>query len=230
MTGTRVGAIVACLMFFIAHNAHAEQWYSWSGGTTTTARAGNAGGQSTVEKVPQNSFLYAINGYEKGDKPCRFNLDGWTGPLPVRVSESFGLCQTTSSWKKAELNKSQRQAVTGLKVCLNKAGTRVKGVKLYSGSPNAQGAFSSSSASATYSRSNCKTWSNKVSCPVGKAAVGVKFFHDGDAVSGMSLVCSSANVSASAPANSGANRRSFAHHGVTELLAQLGSSQQHPPP
>lgn len=203
ITKSEMSKTIVFLSILFSSQAFANDWYVWHGNKTTTALSGNAGTIKTTKLLPNNSFLYSISGYEKSDKPCRFNLDGWYGPQKVRQSTTYPLCSTSSGWKKAELNRTQRKTVRALKVCLNNNGSKVKGVKLYASVPNNQGVFSPNSATAQYQRSNCNNWGATVSCPSGQAAVGVRFESQNGSVRGMRLVCSQSRKNNSAPTNAG---------------------------
>jgi len=137
----------------------------------------------------ENAFLSGMIAYEGGDKPCRFTLTSFFGEENFTLTRSLQLCNATGSQKRIDLDPNRRQAVRRIQVCMNRADTRVKGVRLFGAEPDAQGRFQPVSATVSFHRTNCHHWAPPVSCPGKKVAAGVRFEHDNGAVTGMGLMC-----------------------------------------
>ena len=164
------------------------QTYVPSGSTTPTGLSGMPGSEDITKSIG-NAFMYSLTGYEKADKPCRLSVKGWNSQVVT-----YAGCSNGNYPKIAALAHNENVAVTGIQVCMNNKDTRVKGVKLFGKKPNSAGEFVSGNYSASWTRTNCKTWKQRRNCPTGKAAVGVKLEATNGSVTGIRLLCSGSTV------------------------------------
>jgi len=87
--------------------------------------------------------------------------------------------------------------VTAIQVCLNgkddSAKKKIKGLKLWGSRLKADGTLVADSSPNKKELNNCKEWQDKISCPSGKIATGVKAHYVSDKVgfAGLALHCSS---------------------------------------
>jgi len=106
-------------------------------------------------------------------------------------------CNENGGGKKTLSFTNSDTYIRGVRVCLNNAGTRVKGLRLYGTKlDRATGALNNLAGYEGWSRPNCNTWKTIRYCPAGKVAtrIGIEYRVQqfiGDEVQGLKLICRS---------------------------------------
>lgn len=181
-----------------------------TGAVTTTLISGR-GGVTDIITTPTPDFLYQLRARERGDEPCdnraRFFHERPESPrVPTRIAHyerrSSRKC-ASGEWGNSgsELRASvagggyrhsdgRVRVVAGVRVCMNKQRTRVKGIKVYGASINNDGDVRRDSAyNNQFSRPNCSTWERTRMCPSEQVATGVHFNYSGRSLVGVALEC-----------------------------------------
>lgn len=181
-----------------------------SGDVTTTRVSGRAG---VVELAisPEPDFLVRLRGRERNDDPCQnqaeFFYERALSPrVPTRVSKwntdwthrcGSGLSASRNSQRDAlpagggfRQQDGTLRVIAGVRVCMNRKRTRVKGIRVYGASINNAGSVSRDSLyNGEYRRSRCSSWEPARMCPNGQVATAVQFNYDRTSLVGIALQC-----------------------------------------
>lgn len=167
--------------------------------TTTQLSGGSSGWYTTVGPSGGTDYqaIYEVSMWEDGDSPCRLQMKSRHLNTYVGKNDTFdeSQCNENASSKKTIAFTNSDTYVRGVRVCLNNAGTRVKGLRLYGTKLNrSTGALEHLSGYKGWSRPNCNTWKTIRYCPAGKVAtrIGIEYRAQqfiGDEVQGLKLEC-----------------------------------------
>ncbi|MBL4688329.1 MAG: hypothetical protein JKY37_27325 [Nannocystaceae bacterium] len=180
-------------------------------GAVTTTRVSGRGGFTDIITTPTPDFLFRLRARERSDEPCdnraRFFHERPQSPrVPTRIAHyerrSSRKC-ASGAWGNANSELSavvagggyrhsdgRVRVMAGVRVCMNRQRTRVKGIKVYGASINNDGDVRRDSAySDHFSRSNCHTWERARMCPAQQVATGVHFNYSGRSLVGIALEC-----------------------------------------
>ena len=102
-----------------------------------------------------------------------FVLFSLLGSDPLQVLHTFFVRPLSTAYGLGEL------AVKATPLSPSVPGDEIKGIEVYGATANSAGRFISDGSTDNFSRPNCAHWSNKVSCPAGQVAVGVRVGYHG---------------------------------------------------
>lgn len=144
-------------------------------------------------------FLTSLQGFEHSDRPCQsaayFNYERALSPrVPTRVADSSKRAQRRCGYSRAGRPSTSRYAappstgrrlqdgtlrvIAGVRVCMNRQRTRVKGIKAYGASIDNDGRVTRDSAyNGSFARPNCARWESPRLCPSQQVATGVQFHY-----------------------------------------------------
>lgn len=124
--------------------------------------------------------LHSIEWYEERDRPCEIEIAGYAPglePYPTarkRLERCDGDGGSQASRKTVSLH-GDRAAVRSLRVCQSSITTdRLKGIELDGNVISQNNVLTRDTASASVERANCADWGNRVGCPAGEVATGVR--------------------------------------------------------
>jgi hypothetical protein len=161
-------------------------------------RSGAAGAQRRLELAGPKG-LKAISWNERRDNPCWFevvgrNLDNVGIDQEVEHDACGKAPRDGSEMLVGYLQTESMVFVSGLRVCMDGGGERVKGIQLRGRVLGLQGALTPAEGEPRQERTNCKDWRRWVECPAGSIASGlVAELEAGDeprSASGLRLLCS----------------------------------------
>jgi hypothetical protein len=137
--------------------------------------------------------LYGLAMWETNDKPCRVKTYSRHLNTLSTKTDNGGSSDYCKRAKKSVKLANTDTFVRGIAVCHSGTG-RVKGVRLYGAKLNRKtGKLSNVSGSASFERTNCKTWKTPVYCPVGKVATSLKVHRESlssrSSIVGYALTC-----------------------------------------
>ena len=191
-------------------------------GPSHTLGISGANGASITTRQPGNdAVLLYLSLDEQGDAPCDLVLGWWrhdehdpdgffttefqpcgeqssgNGYVAVGgVRGSLGYGGATFPPPYFEMNTQEGfpifYAAHGIRACLNSAGTRVKGIRLFGSAVNQDGAGGVQREPAfkrDFERPNCNTWKLARRCPEGEVIVGLDIHHTGDNITGFAPKC-----------------------------------------
>lgn len=133
--------------------------------------------------------IYEISMWEQLDYPCR---------LRVRSRHLNNYEGRQSAWARCDgSNKSLKTLkfadtetyISGINVCLNKKGTRIKGLRIFGSKLNRNTGNLTSAGSKEWERPNCKNWQTARHCPTGQLAQGIRVEYNQYTVIGLRLIC-----------------------------------------
>ena len=175
----------------------------------TTAISGTSGSRVTTLNGPRNYVLQAIEFSERGDNPCYIKAFFVTarhgyGTEQYTTEESDSCSASNNDKKVVSTGNSNAplEAIHAIQVGHNKAGDKVKAVRINGSSIDQDGSGDvrqDAGMTDSFERPNFKEpWKNRVSCPVGQVAVGLVLHHTGfnddSRLEGIALKCASATV------------------------------------
>lgn len=152
------------------------------GSVTWTAVSGDTGAESKIVGSSTDvRAAYSIRWYEDADDPCKFrvynrhlNLDG------VQTPEKSWCGGSPGNEKWAE-RRGADEYITALQVCLtdkkDSSKNKIKGIRLW-GRELTAGTLGPENGPDEARHTNCKKWSNKVSCPSGQIATKIKVYYN----------------------------------------------------
>lgn len=193
-----VGLALAGAATAICSQATAQPTHVTLGaGTTTTSTSGFAGAARTVELSDQEALKY-IRWWERRDHPCLIEITG----RHVRY-DFFPGPQYSGNWcggrsgdlaKVGFTNVQNQNFISGLRVCTNRDGSRVKGIQVRGRSVSTAGHVGeSTTVPEPEDRANCSVWRRWVNCPEGHVATGVvvqlEAGNEPRSIVGMALKC-----------------------------------------
>ncbi len=151
--------------------------------TPVSGEAGNIQSDHQNPGFTNNMTSFWVK--EKYDKPCWVRV-GFRTTWPDTIERCIGSAPSGSKGK-VEVG----LYITGIRVCHSSSG-RVKGYTLFGkdGNGNTQ--------VETFKRPNCDAWQQRVNCPAGEMATGVRLHFDAgsgnksDILTGVQLHCGSA--------------------------------------
>lgn len=170
--------------------------------TITQISGGSSGWVDWVSPSGGTNYqaLYEISMWEDGDSPCRLqirsrHLNTYVGKNTVWDESQ---CDENAGSIKTLTFSNSDTYIRGINVCLNNAGTRVKGMRLYGTKlDRATGQLDHLTGYKQWTRPNCNgNWQTIRYCPAGKVARALKLEFRaqqfiGDEIQGIRLVCRS---------------------------------------
>lgn len=147
-----------------------------------TAVSGDTGAESKIIGSSTDvRAAYSIRWYENRDDPCKFrvynrhiNLDG------VKTPEASWCDGSPGNDKWAE-RRGTDEYISALQVCLtdkkDSTKNKVKGLRVW-GRILTAGTLGPENGPDESRHTNCKQWSNKVSCPSGQIATKIKVYYN----------------------------------------------------
>lgn len=181
-----------------------------TGGVTTTRVSGRAG-VVELATTPQADFLVRFRGRERNDDPCQnqaefFHERALSPRVTTRIPQwktdwtnrcGRGLSASQNSEREAlpaggafRQQDGTLRVIAGVRVCMNRKRTRVKGIRVYGASINSAGGVSRDSLyNGEYRRSRCSSWESARMCPNGQVATAAQFNYDRTSLVGIALQC-----------------------------------------
>jgi hypothetical protein len=161
--------------------------------------------------------VYEIQMAEKSDSPCflqtrsrHLNMQSHTVTMPTGGKQTIldpgpkedqlkgcgGTSGNASSLKTLSFDLSHNSYISGIRVCLNSNGTRVKGLRVYGRQLNRSTGNLVDLPYKEWFRPNCTNWRKAHMCPEGQIASAVIAKYEGPqvtnrAISGLALQCRS---------------------------------------
>ncbi len=176
-------ALALALAAFVSPPADASAGKSvLDGSVSWTSVSGDTGAESKIIGSSTDvRAAYSIRWYEHSDDPCKFrvynrhiNLDG------VKTPEKSWCSGSPGDEKWAE-RRGANEYITGLQVCLtdknDSTKNKVKGIRVW-GKELTAGSLGPENGPDEAKHTNCKKWSNKVSCGSGKIATKIKVYYN----------------------------------------------------
>jgi hypothetical protein len=169
----------------------------FGGAALKSERSGAAGTERRLEFSGPKG-LKTIAWEEQRDNPCFIEVHG-------RNLDNMGLDQTVSRHECGSTDVSHPEVVgypqdeslvyiSGLRVCMDRGGDRIKGIQVRGRVPSSQGVLSDAPREPKYERPNCHDWREWVECPADHIASGlVAEFESGNeprSITGLRLLCS----------------------------------------
>jgi hypothetical protein len=203
----------------VALPAHADttpalRWFrlplvtAYSGGSqSSSAKEVTVHMAPTLGDTEEADQIYAIRGLKMSedsfDDACSVDfVAGFLDPARSKtVSTAVHSFSSKCTLTTKEAILPDGGFVTGLQVCTNgKSGAdaKVKGLKLWGATIDANATFKSLASSVSFERTNCKTWEERVNCPSGHVATSVKLIHNGS-IQKMALRCAKVYERSSTP-------------------------------
>lgn len=187
------GAATAIYSQAAAQSTHA----TLGADTTTTSISGFAGTARTVELFGDDALKY-ITWWERRDHPCLIEITG----RHVRYDWPYGV-KSSGDWcgggggDVAEVgftNLQNLNFISGLRVCTNRDGSRVKGIQVRGRSVSTAGHVGeSTTVPEPEERANCSVWRRWVNCPEDHVTTGVvvqlEAGNEPRSIVGMALKC-----------------------------------------
>lgn len=174
---------VAAVGLILSASADASSGKSiLDGSVTWSAVSGDTGSHSKIiGSTTDVRAAYSIRWYEHTDDPCKFrvynrhiNLGG------VKTPEKSWCSGSPGNEKWAE-RRGADEYITALQVCLtdkkDSTKNKVKGIRLW-GRELTAGTLGPENGPDEARHTNCKKWSNKVSCPSGQIATKIKVHYN----------------------------------------------------
>ncbi len=177
-------------------------------GTITTTGVSGKAGSVNIARRTRHDFLAAIGLSETKDKPvymiAALGHERALSPrVPDRVFNSgqviVGKKPDSSRSRKfakvpsalARLDNGTMRVIAGVRVCMNKKRTRVKGIKVYGASIDPSGAVTRGSEfNGGFQRPNCTSpWHPRKMCPTNQVATGLEFHTKSGILTGIALQC-----------------------------------------
>lgn len=179
--------------------------YTFDDDGTTTQRSGTGSGYGPTDILEPTGGLnyqglYQVSMWEDTDVPCKIqakfrHLNTYVGKQVTW--DNFGQCGVNASTKRTVKFTDTESYVRGVNVCLNNAGDRVKGMRIYGAKLNrSTGALTNLSGFKGWSRPNCDDWQTIRYCPPGKVATRLIVEDEpGNGIQGVRLTCRSISPS-----------------------------------
>ena len=176
-------ALALVLAAFLSPSADASAGKSvLDGSVSWTAVSGDTGAESKIVGSSTDvRAAYSIKWYEDADAPCKFrvynrhlNLGG------VKTPEASWCGGSPGNEKWAE-RRGADEYISALQVCLtdkkDSTKNKVKGIRVW-GKTLTAGSLGPENGPDEAKHTNCKQWSNKVSCSSGKIATKIKVYYN----------------------------------------------------
>ena len=195
-----------------------------TGSAETLNVSGVAGGTAVTKMPGANAILWGVHLDESGDKPCDLEMYWWRYDEGTRrqglFGTSFRLCGDQNSGNgfvgvgysnsyvvmgannaptgnPHVLAPSVYLAAHGLRVCLNRRGDRIKGIRLLGSTVNQDGAGEvrrDFGLMRDFERTNCNEWKTIRKCDTGEAIVGLDVHHSDGEIHGLAPKCAAVTV------------------------------------
>ena len=185
-------------------------------GTPHTLSVSGASG-TVASRMPGNdAILLGFDIDESGDAPCQVDLYWWRengdSSPQGNITTTFTLCGTQHqasglavvantgtalNYRYYDNSEYAYYAAHGIRTCLNNAGTRVKGVRLFGSTINQDDdreVRRDPALKRDFERPNCNTWQTVRKCPAREVMVGIDIHHDGSSISGLAPKCAAVTV------------------------------------
>ena len=190
-----VNVIVAVSLLWSAV-ALAGHWSVPTGEPTLTSVSGSKGKTHATMSSASNKGIAGFSWVERGDKACqisaRYSFHFTSGIADGEHEfKEHGCSGVGKSSHFIEVAKPETEWVHAVQVCLNKKGTRLKGIRLWPTNFTKGGTMTRSSKSREKKLANCNQWKKKVQCSSGQVARGVQVHYTEDnGYKGIALKCS----------------------------------------
>ena len=191
-------------LIFVPGSASAAVYFTLGEEDFPGRVSGEIGGQKKPIRVPDQHAIVQIGIKEVADKPCLLVITAQhvgeevTTKTPRYHETKYDLCSGKSAKSLRNASLWRTAFVNSVQVCLNKAGKRVKGLRVF-GYPtdwaDSAAKFIKPQTSDSFARPNCKHWKKQVSCGVDALATGlVAHFSDPTGsklphLMGLELIC-----------------------------------------
>lgn len=189
-------------------------------GTPHTLSVSGLGGGDAVTKQPAGgALLLGVRLDERRDRPCELRFYWWRNNNDNRPQGIFetelDICDGHANsangfaavgvpeWRSRTepgdftMGSGTFVAAHGLRVCLNRGGDRVKGIRLFGSTINQDNSGDvrrDPALKREFERVNCNEWKPARRCDAGEVIVGVVVHHDGDEIHGLAPKCAAVEV------------------------------------
>ncbi|GAB5534518.1 MAG: hypothetical protein Rubg2KO_07670 [Rubricoccaceae bacterium] len=196
-------------------------------GSAHTLSVSGTSGTVTTRMPGNDAILLGMDIDESGDAPCEVELYWWRengDSAPQGIFETtFTLCGTpfnasglvavghdsgSLQYRYFSAPEYVYYAAHGVRTCHNRAGTRVKGVRLFGSTINQDNdreVRRDPALKRDFERTNCNTWQTVRKCPAGEVVVGIDIHTSGTSITGLAPKCATVSV---VQDNSAGTRRS----------------------
>ena len=173
----------------------AGNWYLPVSEPKLTAVSGSKGKTHAAMSDVANEGVAGFTWVERGDKPCQITTEysfHFTSGMADRdhAFKEHACSGTGKSTHYIKLAKPETEWVHAVQVCLNKKGTRLKGIRIWPTSFTGSGKMTRLTKSREKKLTNCNQWKTKVQCSSGQFARGVQVHYTEDhGYKGIALKC-----------------------------------------
>ena len=180
---------LAAVIVTIAGSAWASKKYILGSAEHRTQVSGKQGGTYGVAN-PSGPYqgLYELSAWEHVNRPCRLQVRSRHLNTYAGKNATWGssMCDAT---KKTLTFANEDTYIGGIQVCLNGAGKRIKGIRIFGRKLNRATGQLAAAGKKEFERPNCNTWSPKRSCPAGQIATALAVYSGDGGATGLKLVC-----------------------------------------
>ncbi len=195
-----VGRLCVCLLAAmcagVAFAQTAVTTLDFSGPEVQSERSGAAGAaRRLVLSGPKG--LKTIAWEERRDNPCVIEIRGRNiSNMGLTQNEELNLCGVGESVRYETVGFAEDASliyVSGLRVCMDRGGERVKGIQVRGRITASNGTLTAGSREPRFERPNCHEWRRWVECPANHIASGLIADFDAGkeprSMTGISLIC-----------------------------------------
>ncbi len=179
-----LGSLLAlAIAALVAPSAEASAGKSvLDGADSWTAVSGDTGEESKIIGSSTDvRAAYSIRWYEDADDPCKFRVYNRHLNLGGVQTPETSWCNGSPGNEKWAERRSADEYITALQVCLtdkkDSTKNKIKGLRVW-GRTLTSGTLGPENGPDEDSHTNCKKWSNKVSCGSSKIATKIKVYYN----------------------------------------------------